>query len=258
MTGVEVPGGRVEVLDLAGSEPALFLHHEGLGSVSMWRDFPHRLAAATGSRVVAYSRLGFGNSSARTTPYTNRFIHEEARDIVPVVRRALGLAAPIHVGHSTGGSIALLHAAHAPDSVAGVVAMAPLIDVEDGNIESIRDARRIFETTAWREKLARHHAHPIEQVFSSWNDTWLEPSFRQWAITGELHAIRCKVLGIVGIDDPYSSPRQLDLLAEGARNAAGIELVKLAECGHVPHRDQPERVVQAISRFAAGVAAAVR
>jgi pimeloyl-ACP methyl ester carboxylesterase len=250
---IEVPGGRVECLDIPAAHavvPDLLLLHEGLGSVSMWRDFPHQLARATGARIVAYSRLGFGRSSPRPTPYTPRFMHEEAQEILPALRAALGLERPILVGHSTGASMALLHAAHDPAHVAGVVAMAPLIDVEDGNVESIREARRIFETTQWRDKLARHHAHPIERVFSSWNDTWLDPAFRRWAITRDLEAIRCPVLGIVGIDDPYSSPRQLDLLAAGAAGAVSLELLKIPACGHVPHRDQPEAVLSATARFA--------
>ncbi|HET7730187.1 MAG TPA: alpha/beta hydrolase [Usitatibacter sp.] len=248
---VALQDGRIEVLDLPGSTPPLLLLHEGLGSVSMWRDFPHQLAAATGSRVVAYSRLGFGRSSARTTPYSNRFMHEEARDALPPLRAALGLDRPILVGHSTGASIALLHAALDVDGVAGVVAIAPLIDVEDGNVESILEARRIFETTAWRARLARHHEHPIEQVFSGWNDTWLDPSFRQWSIVADLAAVRCPILGIGGLDDPYSSPRQLDLIETGARNARRVELLKLPACGHVPYRDQPEAVLAAIAGFAA-------
>ncbi|HUP30874.1 MAG TPA: alpha/beta hydrolase [Usitatibacter sp.] len=249
---IQVPGGTVEVLDLPASRPGrpdLLLLHEGLGSVSMWRDFPQELAEATGARVVAYSRLGFGRSSARLDPYTPRFMHEEAELIVPALRHALAIERPVLVGHSTGASMALLHAAHTPDTVAGVVAMAPLIDVEDGNVESIREARRIFATTGWRAKLARHHAHPIDQVFSNWNETWLDPGFRRWAITRELEAIRCPLLGIVGLDDPYSSPRQLQLLAAGARNAASLDLVQIAACGHVPHREHPAQVLQAIAAF---------
>ena len=252
MTGFAAIGGdRFEYSDIAATRegvPPLLLHHEGLGSVSMWREFPKELAAATGARVVAYSRLGFGRSSDRATPYTSRFMHEEAQQVVPALRRALGLDRAVMVGHSTGASIALLHAAHDRQGVVGVVAMSPLIDVEPGNLASIREARTLFETTAWRQKLARHHAHPIEKVFSSWNDTWLAPDFVAWSIVPDLAAIRCPVLALGGLDDPYSSPRQLDLVAQGATTAR-VEIAKLPECGHVPYRDHPELVLATLAHF---------
>ena len=256
--GIQVGADTFEVLDLPATAtglPPLLLLHEGLGSVSMWGSFPSVLAQATGARVVAYSRLGFGKSSARSMPYTNRFMHEEAFDTLPPLRRSLGLDRPVLVGHSTGGSMALLHAAHDPAGVAGVVAMAPLLDVEDGNLASIREARRIFEGTAWRQKLARHHDHPIDQVFTAWNDTWLAPGFREWTIVADLATLRCPVLAIVGRDDPYSTPRQLDLLAQGATRAARIERLELAECGHVPYRDHPDTVRDAIAAYVHGLGA---
>jgi len=247
---VELGGDRFEYLEItAGRDgvPPLLLLHEGLGSVSMWGDFPYQLAATTGARIVAYSRLGYGRSSARRTPWSNRFMHEEARDVLPGLRAALHLDRPVLVGHSTGASIALLHAAHDPEGVTGIVAMTPLIDVEEGNLASIREARRIFETTPWRQKLARHHEHPIEQVFSGWNDTWLDESFRDWSIAAELAAIRCPVLALGGRDDPYSSPRQLELIRT---NAGGpVDVVLLPDCGHVPHRDEPHAVLGAIAGF---------
>ena len=247
---VEVGGDRFEYAEIPAARdgvPPLLLLHEGLGSVSMWRDFPYQLAAATGARTLIYSRLGYGRSSARRTPWSNRFMHEEARDVLPALREALGLGRPVLVGHSTGASIALLHAAHDLAGVAGVVAMAPLVDVEEGNLASIREAREIFETTAWRAKLARHHDHPIEQVFAGWNDTWLDEGFRDWSIAAELASISCPVLALGGRDDPYSSPRQLELVRD---NAAGpVEVVLLRDCGHVPYRDEPHAVLHAVRDF---------
>ena len=254
----QVPGGEVECLDIPASHPGhpeLLLLHEGLGSVSMWRDFPAELARATGARVIAYSRLGFGRSSPRPTPYTPGFMHEEAAEILPALRQALGIERPVLVGHSTGASIGLLHAAFDPDNVAGVVAMAPLIDVEDGNVESIREARRIYETTPWREKLARHHDHPIDSVFASWNDTWLDPAFRAWNITAELAEVRCPILAILGADDPYSTPTQLRILVASAHGAASMQQLELPGCGHAPHREAPQVILPAIARFTREIAA---
>ena len=247
---VAIEGGSLEYLDIpprgcGGTQ--LLLLHEGLGSVSMWRDFPAVLASATGARVVAYSRLGFGRSSPRTTPYGLRFMHEEAAHVVPRLRATLGLDRAVLIGHSTGASMALLHAAHDPRTVAAVVAMAPLIDVEGSNVDSITAAREQWRTTDWREKLARHH-DDVDAVFSAWNDTWLDPAFRRWSITADLEPIRCPVLAILGADDPYSTPRQLELL-ENAASRTCVQRLLLPACGHSPHREMPGAVTRAIAGF---------
>ena len=68
-------GHRLDYLtiDAGGRDrPTLVLLHEGLGSLAMWRDFPNRLAHATASRVVVYSRYGYGNSDPLTAPRTVR------------------------------------------------------------------------------------------------------------------------------------------------------------------------------------------
>src|SRR5689334_3671478 len=171
---IEAGGHQLEYIDIPGADPAFLLLHEGLGSVSMWREFPEELAAATGSRVVAYSRAGFGQSSARSGVYPKRFIHDEAGKVIPEIRDRLGLSRPVVLGHSTGASMALVHAA-TPHPVAGVIAMAPLIDVESSNLDAILAARKTFEASRdWRVRLARHH-DDVGAVFYGWNDTWLSP-----------------------------------------------------------------------------------
>jgi pimeloyl-ACP methyl ester carboxylesterase len=242
---------RLETLDIAASRPGrpeLLLLHEGLGSVSMWRDFPAALANATGCRVVAYSRAGFGRSAPRTAPFTPRFMHEEAFETIPELRERLGIVRPVLVGHSTGASMALIHAGANRWDVAGVVAMAPLVTVEPSNLESIREAGEIYASSDWRAKLARHH-NDVDAVFHGWNGIWLDPAFRSWEILADMAGVRVPILAILGDDDRYSSPSQLDALAANARLAARLEVMRLPDCGHAPHREQPEIVVGAIARF---------
>ena len=251
MTFVEVDG-KLEVLDLPAARPGrpeILMLHEGLGSVSMWRDFPQRLAAATGCRTLAYSRRGFGRSSPRIEPYGARFMHEEALETLPALRAALGIARPVLVGHSTGASMGLIHAGAGKWDVAGVVAMAPLTTVEHSNVESILAARRHYETTDWREKLSRHH-DDVDRVCSGWNDTWLKPEFRAWSILDDIAGIRCPVLAILGEDDPYSSVAQVEAIAAHAPAEAQVRILRIARCGHAPHRDKPDVVVPAIAGMA--------
>jgi pimeloyl-ACP methyl ester carboxylesterase len=243
--------GRLEVLDLPAARPGrppILLLHEGLGSVSMWRDFPVQLAAATGCRVVAYSRHGFGRSSPRTRPWTPRFVHEEALEVVPALRQALRMDNPVLLGHSTGASVALVHAGAAGWPVAGVVAMAPLTDVQQSNVESITRARRTYETTDWRSKLARHH-DDVDAVFYGWNDTWLRPDFRSWNLRADLRGIRAPIVAILGCEDEYATPDQVEAIREEARAAASFDFLHLERCGHAPHRDWPEAVLQSVEQL---------
>lgn len=244
---VAVPGGRVEVEDVPGDPglAPLLLLHEGLGSVALWRGFPRRLAAATGRRAVAYSRLGHGGSDPPPAPRTPRSMHEEAADVVPALREALGLAAPVLVGHSDGGSIALLHAARNP--TAGLVVLAPHVLVEEFALESIRGTRAEFEHGDLRARMERRHRDP-DAAFRGWNDVWLDPAFRAWDIRDELAGITAPVLAVQGTADPYGSAVHVEEVR--GRAAGPVELLFLA-CGHAPHLEAPERVDAAVASFLA-------
>jgi pimeloyl-ACP methyl ester carboxylesterase len=249
---IDLGDARLEYLDIPATRPGLpelLLLHEGLGSVTMWRDFPAVLAAATGCRTIAYSRRGFGRSSPRADAYGMRFMHQEALETLPRVREKLGIARPLLVGHSTGASMALIHAGAGRWDVAGIVAMAPLTNVEDSNVESILAARRQYESTDWRDKLSRHH-DDVDSVFYGWNDTWLRPEFRAWSILPDIAGIRCPVLAILGEDDPYSGISQVEAIAANVPTDTRVHIVRIAGCGHAPHREKPEVVVPAIAGMA--------
>ena len=167
--------------------PMMVFLHEGLGSVSMWRDFPDRLCEAAGLRGLVYSRPGYGRSTPRPADerWQPDFMHRQAFEVLPAFLAAAGVDVatdkPWLFGHSDGGSIALLHAARWPQRVAGTVVLAPHIVVEDLSIASIEKARIAYETTDLRERLARHHDDP-DSAFRGWNDIWLDPAFRDWSI----------------------------------------------------------------------------
>lgn len=236
--------------------PVVVFLHEGLGSVSMWREFPARLCEALGVRGLVWSRPGFGRSTAR--PGAERwgpdFMHRQAREILPALLDALDVRAPyLLFGHSDGGSIALIHAASFADRVAGLIVLAPHILVEDISVRSIEQAREAWQETDLRDRLARHHAD-AESVFLRWNDIWLAPEFRHWNIEALLPSIRCPVLAIQGCDDEYGTMAQIDGIAAVL---PGTRLLKLERCGHSPHRDQPEAVIEASRAFATEIIASL-
>lgn len=244
---LDLDGARLELLDLAGDAdaPALVLLHEGLGSVGLWRDFPAALAQATGRRTVAFSRHGHGRSDPPAAARTPRFMHEEALDVLPRVLERLGLESPLLVGHSDGASIALIHAAAHP--VAGVVAMAPHVFVEELCLVEIRAVRDVYAQGELRERMARHHRDP-DAAFHGWNDVWLHPDFPRWDIRGLLPAIACPLLLIQGERDQYGTMAQLDAIEQAV--AGPVERVHL-DCRHAPHLECPSRTLQAVAGFVA-------
>jgi pimeloyl-ACP methyl ester carboxylesterase len=235
-----------ERIDVGGDHrPTLVLLHEGLGSIAMWRDFPRRLAHATVSRVVVYSRYGYGNSDPLQEPRGVRYMHEEALVVLPELLEALSIVKPILVGHSDGASIALIHAGGG-GAVTGIVAMAPHVVVEDISIDSIARAREAYvKKPKMRQRLTRYHAD-VDRAFWGWNDIWLHADFRAWNIEECLGPIACPMLAIQGQDDEYGTMNQLSRIERGAPD---VRLLKLEDCRHSPHRDQPEAVLEAISRF---------
>ncbi|HJV37920.1 MAG TPA: alpha/beta hydrolase [Geothrix sp.] len=252
LTHLTVAGLRLEIRDFpatAEGRPTLVLLHEGLGCVALWQDFPRKLAEATGCRVVAGSRAGYGGSDPYPEPRTPRYLHREAEEALPAFLAALGIEHPVLIGHSDGGSIALLFASAFPEAPLGVAVLAPHEFVEEETLVGLRAARKAWTATHWPRKLARHHADAA-RVFHEWNDTWLSPAFRDWNIEACLRDIRCPVLAIQGEDDAYATLRQIDVIAE---QVPGTRLLKLPRCGHAPHQDQEAQVLAALADFIGGL-----
>ena len=241
---------RVELQRIAAADacaPLVVFLHEGLGSVSMWRDFPERLCTAAGCRGLVYSRPGYGRSTPRAADEHWRpdFMHRQAFEVLPALFDALGIDAaaerPWLLGHSDGGTIALLYAARWPQRVGGVIALAPHIRAEEYGLASIRRARLAYLEGDLRQRLARHHAEP-DSAFWGWNDVWLDPDFAHWSIEDQIAPITCPLLAIQGLDDEYGTLEQVHGIA---RRVPQARVLELAACGHSPHRDQPAAVIEA-------------
>lgn len=233
--------------------PIVVFLHEGLGSASMWRDYPRILCDSVGWRGLVYSRPGFGRSGppASGADYRVDFMHREAWETLPALLDALAVDAarcPVWLlGHSDGASIALLYAARHPRSTAGLVLLAPHLFVEDLTIASIEQSRDTYRRTDLPTRLARHH-DDADAVFWRWNRVWLLPEFRQWNITDEIGTVGCPVLAVQGREDEYGTLSQLRRLAQRLPQA---RTMVLPDCRHSPHRDQPELLGATIRRFVA-------
>ena len=236
----------------APTRPTLVLLHEGLGSVAMWRDFPGRLAHATGCNALVYSRHGYGRSDPLTAPRAVRYMHDEALvDAAGAARSARDRAADPRRPQRRRLDRADPCRRAAIRPVAAVVTLAAHVLVEDISVSSIAAAKVAWETTDLRAKLARYHAD-VDSAFRGWNDIWLHPDFRAWNIEEYLPRIDCPVLAIQGEDDEYGTMEQMRRIGAQVRD---VELVELEDCRHSPHRDQPAAVLDAITRFVDRVSA---
>ena len=222
----------------------IMLLHEGLGSLSMWRDFPDRLAQATKRPIVSWSRRGYGQSDPLPEPRAPDYMHDEAR-LVPKVMDALRIERAVMFGHSDGGSIALIAAAWYPSRIAALILEAPHVFVEPLTVDSIAKIKQVFLASDLGTKLGRYH-RDADEVFWRWNDIWLDPRFLDWDIQDLLSDIEAPTLLIQGEDDEYGSFDQLDRIEAVLPCTRRAELV---DCGHSPHRDQRDAVLAASVRF---------
>ncbi|GFE85860.1 alpha/beta fold hydrolase [Steroidobacter agaridevorans] len=247
---VDVPGGRIFVRQWQGSRTRgapLVLLHDSLGSVGLWRDFPAVLAQASSRHVIAYDRLGFGQSTQRTDRPSFAFIDEEAERYFPAVRDGLGLDRFALFGHSVGGAMALRIAASLPESCEAVVTESAQCFVESRTLEGIRAAQTLFEDPAQLQKLAKRHGDRAQWVLDAWIKVWLAPEFRDWSLDPHLGRVACPVLAIHGDQDEYGSEEFPKRIASGVRGPS--QMVLLNDCGHVPHRERSEQIVRLTASF---------
>lgn len=231
----------------ADGRPTLVFLHDSLGSITVWRDFPDRLAAALGCHALVYDRRGYGASSPfGPEPRRPGYLEDEA-DVLGRVLDASGVSQAVLFGHSDGGSIALVAAARFPDRVQAVVTEGAHVFVEERTLAGIRDARETLRTTDLRERLRRHHGERADAVTAAWIDVWLSPAFRDWNIERYLPAIRCPVLVLQGADDEYGTPDQVRAIAEGVSGPAEAYLI--AGVGHTPHRAAAGEVQRLTTAF---------
>lgn len=227
--------------------PTIVMMHEGLGSVSTWRNFPERLAKATKAGVFVFSRAGYGRSSLVQLPRPLDYLQREAIDVLPKLLDAIGFERGILLGHSDGGSIATIYAGSVQDHrIRGLVLIEPHFFVEDMNIAAIRKTAHDYKTTDLRSRLQRHHAN-ADETMQGWLDFWLHPQFKLFDIREELRHIRVPILIVKGENDPYGTIEQI----RAAENECycPVESIIVPNARHAPHHEQPEPTLEAISSF---------
>lgn len=231
----------------SAQKPPIILFHDSLGCVALWRDFPEQLCRATGREVIAYDRLGFGQSDVYPGPLPLHFIGDEAAQFFAHLKAALGIERFIAFGHSVGGAMAAACASRYGESCTALITVSAQAFVEDRTLEGIRVAQAQFAQPGQMGRLEKYHGAKAPWVLSAWTDTWLSPDFSDWTIENTVGAIQCPLLAIHGQYDEYGSdlhPKRIARLSTGPGDYLIVE-----DCHHVPHREAPQRVLAAVSEF---------
>ena len=247
---VDTPQGKLFAQDwtpLQAQGAPIVLLHDSLGCVALWRDFPAQLAQATGHRVIAYDRLGFGRSDAHPGSLRLGFVEREAQQGFAALRTYFGISDFIVFGHSVGGGMAMACAAAFASQCVGLITESAQAFVEARTLEGIRAADLQFAEPGQLQRLQRYHGNKAEWVLRAWVDNWLSEDFADWNLDAALAQVRCPLLSLHGDDDEFGSPAHPERLVALAGGAAAMQL--LQGCGHVPHREQAEAVLKAVARF---------
>lgn len=228
--------------------PTLVFLHEALGCLAMWKQFPEQLALQAGCDIFLYERRGYGESSPITLPRPDAYLVEEGRDWLGPVLQAAGLDKVVLIGHSDGGSVALVGAACLPEKVVGLVTMAAHIYVDHLTSAGIDEAVLRYQRTDLPQRLARYLGDRTELLFRAWSETWSRASFRAGLdLTPWLDQIACPALIVQGRDDQYGVPEQVADICAGI--GAKAQPLLLDDCGHVPHLEAEAAVLAAIDQF---------
>ena len=225
----------------------MVLLHEGLGCVALWRDFPKRLAEATGWGVFVYSRLGYGESDPVELPRPLDYMTEEALENLAPVLDAFSFERGVLFGHSDGGTIAAAYAGLVQDPrLMGIIAMAPHFFSEEMQLAEIARAKEAFETTGLKAKMSKYH-RDLEATFYGWNDSWLHPDFEVCDEQAVLGGITVPVLALQGREDQYGTLTQIDVIERLCAGPVRKEVIE--NCRHSPQFDQPDAVILAVTSF---------
>jgi len=234
---------------LPADAPTLVFLHEGLGCAAMWRDFPAKLADATHCGALVYSRAGYGQSDSCSLPRPIRFMHDEGLETLPELLELAGVRDCILIGHSDGGSIAIVYAGGTPAvPLRGLITEAAHVFCEEITLQSIRSIGELYRKDhGLRGKLEKYHGINTDCAFQGWNETWLHPDFKDWNLEEYLPGISVPMLVIQGEDDKYGTPAQAECIVR--QTGGDADMLMLPRCGHCPHKEQETATLEAMKRF---------
>tara|TARA_R110001583_G_scaffold178457_4_gene334314 strand:+ start:1716 stop:2492 length:777 start_codon:yes stop_codon:yes gene_type:complete len=247
---VDVEGGSIYIKkwlpeNLKYTSP-IVLMHDSLGCVDLWRNFPEELARSLSCVVIAYDRLGFGRSSVNENTPNINFVWDEADFYFSHIKSAAQFSTYYLLGHSVGGAMSIGIAATDKECI-GVITESAQAFVEELTTKGIREAQTVFQRPEQMERLKKWHGNKASWVLSAWIDVWLSAEFSSWSLQSRIGKVTCNVLALHGDRDEYGSTAFPKYIVE---NTAGeSSMIILEDCGHVPHKEKMDDVINHIRVF---------
>lgn len=245
-TFVSLHGQSVEVAlhQHPQASDTILLLHEALGSVAYWKDFPEKLAHATGASVLLYSRSGQGNSDGAPSPRNLESYLHEARETIPSLLAHFGVDQPIVYGHSEGAGLAMMYAAGSQRAKA-IILESPFLTGLKKSDDHIRTLAESYAGSRLQQSLTRYHRNP-DAVFASWIDGIRKLPQGRAVFGDSIHEISCPVLVLQGENDEFGTTPHLEaLLAQLPQLQSEV----FTATGHLPHRQSTEAVLARVRSF---------
>jgi pimeloyl-ACP methyl ester carboxylesterase len=241
-----IDGKQIEVAwqETDGATESILLLHEALGSVAYWRDFPQRLAAATGWNVLSYSRPGHGNSEGPLEERTPDHYFRQTEAVIPALLDAYPIAKPVLYGHSEGAGIAMLYAA-CSERVKALVLESPHVKPDQGTYLHVQRMRATYAGSRMQSRLALYH-RDADAVFSTWADWVINRGQENYFPREVLTRIQCPVLVLQGGKDEFGTTAHMEVLEQ---TIAALEYELIADAGHLPHREQTDLLLRRVNAF---------
>jgi pimeloyl-ACP methyl ester carboxylesterase len=243
---------KVRILNegISRSKPPVVFLHDGLGSIDQWKDFPKKLATSLQVTAILYDRIGYGGSSQVQTR-NKSYLHKEADYFLPAVLDFFNIDSPVHLfGHSDGATIALLFAAMHPRRSLKVIAAAPHVIIEPETVVGVKDAIEAFHHGGLKAKLRKFHGPKTDSMFEVWSGFWIRESSSSWNMLDWLPKVNSPVLYIQGDKDNFGTLKQGEIIQETI--SGRFEQMIISDCGHFPHIEKPEIVLERSIAFFAG------
>lgn len=216
------------------NNPTLIFHHDSLGCVELWRDFPSFIANKSNCNLLVYDRFGYGKSSSFLTEKRENNYMELEADFLNKLIEKFEIEECILFGHSDGGTISLIAGAKYPEKIKAIITEGAHIFVEEVTLEGIRQAKKSYHTTDLKTKLEKYHGEKTQALFDAWTETWLNPKFYNWNIEHLLPAIKCPIFAIQGVDDEFGSIDQIEGIEKGCQQTI---FFIIPNAKHSPHKE---------------------
>ena len=232
--------------ELQDNKPVLLFLHEAIGSIAQWKNFPEDLSNALDLPSVILEFPGYGFSSENNKERDAQYLHHFALELLPAFLDTINLNRElIIIGHSDGGTNALLYSTKYPKQVKGIVTMAAHVLNEKETKSGIRPAIEAYQAGKMKG-LEMFHGQKTETLFYAWANTWLSEGFSNWNISENIKNNNKPALIIQGEDDQYGTAEQVKIICDTLENATSYFI---KDCGHAPHLEKSEQVIEKIKSW---------